>query len=64
MPDLLTPEETAQLLRLSVHTLSTWRSRGRFGGPPWVEVGGLIRYRRADLDCWLSGRTKNGATHT
>ena len=61
MAEFLTPQEAADLLKLSVHTLSTWRSRQPTSGPPWVEVGGLIRYRRLDLDAWVSSRTRNGS---
>lgn len=57
---LLTAEETAALLRLSEHTLASWRRTGRTSDLPWVEVGGLIRYRRGDIQRWLDARTKNG----
>lgn len=57
---LLTPEETAALLRLSEHTLAAWRRTGSSSDLPWVEVGGKIRYRRGDISRWLEARTKNG----
>ncbi len=59
--ELLTPEETAALLRISANTLAYWRRPKIESDLPWVEVGGQIRYRRADIDAWLERRTKNGA---
>ena len=58
---LLTSEETAALLRLSEHTLASWRRTAARSDLPWVEVGGLVRYRRGDIQRWLDTRTKNGA---
>lgn len=58
---LLTAEETATLLRLSEHTLAAWRRTKSSSDLPWVEVGGLIRYRRGDIQRWLETRTKNSA---
>lgn len=36
-------------------TLQAWRSRG--GGPPFVKVGRLVRYRGADVKRWIESRT-------
>ncbi len=58
--DLLGPAEVAQLLDVKVQTLSVWRCVGRHS-LPYVKVGRLIRYRRQDVDAWLTGRTM---THT
>ncbi|RRV39824.1 DNA-binding protein [Pseudomonas sp. o96-267] len=54
--DLLTPEQAAQTLGLSVKTLATWRSTGRHA-LAFVRCGARIRYRRADLLAWLERRT-------
>lgn len=51
MSDLLTPQETAEVLRVHQRTLRRWRSL-RYG-PPSHRIGRLIRYRRADLDRWI-----------
>ena len=57
-PDaLLTPEQAAEELGLSVKTLATWRSTGRHA-LPYIRVGARIRYRRADLDAWLASRQR------
>ncbi|HEK0908018.1 helix-turn-helix domain-containing protein [Pseudomonas soli] len=53
--DLLTPEQAAQLLGLSVKTLATWRSTGRHS-LPFIRCGARIRYQRTELVAWLADR--------
>lgn len=53
--DLLTPDQVASALGLSLRTLAAWRSSRR-GGLPWVKVGRLVRYRRQDLTAWLESQ--------
>ncbi|MCU1720908.1 helix-turn-helix domain-containing protein [Pseudomonas sp. 5P_5.1_Bac1] len=53
--DLLTPEQAAQLLGLSVKTLATWRSTGRHA-LPFIRCGARIRYQRNELVAWLADR--------
>jgi excisionase family DNA binding protein len=53
--DLLTPAETAELLKVKLQTLSAWRCSGRHD-LPFQKVGGSVRYRRADVTGWLNGR--------
>lgn len=60
MGELLTPQEAADFLKLSVHTLSAWRSRPGSDGPTWIEAGGAIRYQQSDLLAWVESR-KRGA---
>lgn len=55
LSDLLTPEEAALHLGVSSRTLATWRSTGRHG-LPYIKVGARVRYRRQDLDTWLTSR--------
>lgn len=50
----LTPKAVAELLQVSEHWL--YKRRVANDGPPYVKIGGLIRYRRADLDKWLNGQ--------
>lgn len=57
---LLTPQEVAGLLKISLHTLASWRRQANPHDLPWIEVGGSIRYRRADVEAWLTKRTTNG----
>lgn len=59
MHDLMKEREVADLLRVSRQTLSKWRSDAK--GPPFIQVGGSIRYDRAELQKWLDERTLGGA---
>nr|WP_024308170.1 helix-turn-helix domain-containing protein [Pseudomonas sp. P818] len=58
--DLLTPEQAAQLLGLSLKTLAAWRSTGRHA-LPFIRCGARIRYRRSDLAAWLHARQSTTA---
>ena len=53
---LLTPKEAAQFLRLSLSWLAKARMRG--DGPPYVKLGGSVRYRESDLVQWLKSRAR------
>ncbi len=59
---LLTTEEAAALLNVPVRTLTNWRCRGRFPGPPFVRLGGTVRYRRGDLLEWVAERVQTQAS--
>ncbi len=50
-----TPPEAAQYLRTSTSTLAKMRVHG--GGPAFTRIGRAIRYRRAELDSYMSART-------
>jgi Helix-turn-helix domain len=39
---------------ISPRTFQRWRQRGL--GPKFVRIGNQIRYRRSDLETWLSSR--------
>jgi hypothetical protein len=52
---LLVPSEAAGYVRRPETTLRQWRYLGR--GPRYVKVGHAIRYRRSDLDDWLTANT-------
>jgi hypothetical protein len=41
-----------------VRTLQSWRIR--LAGPPFVQVGRAIRYRRRDLVAWIDANTVGG----
>ena len=49
---LLDSREVAAYLKVSESTLSRWRSTG--GGPPFVRLGGIARYRLVAVDGWLA----------
>jgi excisionase family DNA binding protein len=48
---LLTQQQLADELRVSLRTLERWRQQGT--GPAFIRVGRSPRYRRADVDAWL-----------
>ena len=48
---LLNTMEAAEVLRLGVATLHRWRKSGK--GPPYIEMGRKVYYRRTDLDRWI-----------
>ena len=54
------PREAAKRLGLQESTLANWRWRGC--GPPYLRVGGRVRYRLADLANWLDGRTRTSTS--
>lgn len=56
-PDpLIPPSEASEYLGVTQDTLAVWRCTGRYA-IPYLKVGRLVKYRRSDLDAWLTGRT-------
>jgi Helix-turn-helix domain len=59
---LLTTADVARLLGVSQWQLRAWRMRSRGGGPAFVRIGRLVRYRPADLASFIrAGRDRNPA---
>jgi len=54
-PEVMTQQEAATYLRVKVRTLRGWRARGH--GPSYIRIYGRPRYRKVDLDQWLSDLT-------
>ena len=52
--NILTIDEAAAYLAIPKATLYTWRTRRAGFGPRAVKMGGCLRYRRADLDAWVT----------
>ncbi|QIG91839.1 helix-turn-helix transcriptional regulator [Bradyrhizobium sp. 6(2017)] len=48
----LTPREAAEYLRSSTSTLAKARLTKR--GPTFVRIGRAVRYRKSDIDAWMS----------
>jgi len=48
----LTPHEAAEYLRSSTSTLAKARLTKR--GPDFVRIGRAVRYRKSDIDAWMS----------
>ena len=58
-PELLTREEAAAYLGVKSRTLAVWATTHRYN-LPFIKVGSRVRYRRSDLDAWVSSRTVGG----
>ena len=58
--ELFTESQTAEYLNIKRQTLTVWRSTKRYA-LPFVRVGRSIRYRRRDLELFLTARTVGGA---
>ena len=54
-PALLNEQQAAKMLNLNVASVRNWRLRG--GGPKFIKVGRLVRYRPADIEDWIEKRT-------
>ena len=57
--ELLSREEAAVYLGVSIQTLAIWKSTGRYSIPV-VKIGRLARYRKLDLDAFISRRVQGG----
>lgn len=54
--DLMPPADAAAFLGVTVGTLEVWRCTRRYP-LPYVKIGRLVRYRRADLLAFIDSRT-------
>ena len=52
-PNLLSPEQVAELTGLSPETLAQWRSQRR--GIPYLKIGRKVRYDLSDVHEYLRG---------
>jgi excisionase family DNA binding protein len=55
-PPYYSPEGLAALLNVPVGTVYRWNYERT--GPPRVRVGKHVRYRREDVEAWISSRTE------
>lgn len=55
-PTFFDSREAAKYLGLKKCTLEAWRTRG--GGPKFVKLGRIVRYRKFDLDNWIESRVR------
>lgn len=51
---ILTVREAANFAKVSKSTLDKARVAGT--GPPFIKIGGAVRYRLSDLENWLNSR--------
>lgn len=55
--------ETSQLVEMTGTTPQFWENlRTTGGGPEFIKVGRLVRYRKSAVDRWFSERTVNSTT--
>ena len=59
---LFKEEEAATFLSLRVATLRKWRWSGT--GPPFIKLGGAVRYRRSDLEAYIEAQRRQSTTDT
>ena len=51
---LMMEKDVATFLGVKARTLQAWRLRGK--GPPFVKISRrAVRYRRADVECFVEG---------
>lgn len=56
---LLTPDQVADLLGVTEHTLAVWRCEKRVN-LKYIKCGRLVRYRTSDVDAFISGHVHAG----
>lgn len=49
---VLTEDQVAEMLQISVHTLAKLRAKG-LDAPPHIKIGGKIRYIKGSVEDWL-----------
>ncbi len=54
---LLTPNQVADLLTVTPHTLAVWRCEGRYN-LPYTKTGRLVRYREEDVQQFIRDRMR------
>ncbi|MHB1927491.1 MAG: helix-turn-helix domain-containing protein [Leptospirillum sp.] len=53
--EYLPPKKVCQILSVKEQTLACWRLYGE--NLPFIRVGRLVRYRRSDIETWLTSQT-------
>ena len=53
-PQLLSPAAVAARLSIRAATLARWRWLRI--GPPYLRIGGRVRYEAAEIDTWVKSR--------
>lgn len=64
LDELLTNEQTADLLGIRPNTLEVWRCNAK--GPPFIKMGthpsSPIRYQRSRVMAWIEANTHNSTS--
>ena len=61
LDELLSPRDLAGYLDVPLKTVYGWRHRGL--GPAGFRVGRHLRYRRSDVEEWISAQLEYSASH-
>ncbi len=56
LPEMLSEDEAARFLGVSVRTLQAWRVSGE--GPAFAKLGRAVRYSRTKLFAWIEANTR------
>jgi hypothetical protein len=59
---VLTPKQAAAVLNLSTSWLAKQRLKG--GGPPYIKMGGAVRYNATILQEWMKGKQRLSTSGT
>jgi hypothetical protein len=59
MLNLLTEQQLAERLHVSLAALRRWRLEGR--GPRFIKVSALVRYRPEEVEDWLASQPTGGS---
>ncbi len=59
LEELLTPQELADYLHVPLKTVYGWRHRGL--GPAGFRVGRHVRFRRSDVELWITGQLEHSS---
>lgn len=54
--ELLSRKDAAKYLGVTEHTLAVWKCTKRYALPV-VKIGRLVKYKRSDLDSFISRQT-------
>ena len=57
---LMTSRDAAVYIGVKINTLTVWRMTNQYG-LPFVKLGKVVRYRKADLDIWIENRLQNSS---
>lgn len=63
VPEMMSPQQAADYLGVTVGTLSIWRCRRSYP-LPFVKVGRKVCYRKSDLDTFIERRTRGSDDHS
>ena len=60
--NLLTPQQVAKILGVSVETLNVWRATKRYN-LPYTKIGHLVRYKSVEVEAFIQERTVQQTSH-